>query len=543
MDVKTVQDSTRSGRGPAVGRMWRTIGLAVAVGGSVAALAGCGSAGSSSSEASGPPQRGGTLTIATPVEPVSLDPAVGATDPGSQHAQTLLYSRLLEVQPGSIDLVPGLAESWGLSADRRSATFHLRSARFSDGAPVTSEDVKFSLERAMQVKIDPNFGESLTKLIQSISTPNARTVVLHFAGPRPAVFYYLAFTPFGVVSKRVFDRLGAKRFAVEPRGAGSGPFELVKWNKGQSLELARNPYYWRTGLPYLNRVNLIRVPDDNTRLLDVRSGQVDVADEIPYSQLNSIAASPGVKLHLAQIAAVDMPVFSISGPLRSQAIRQALNYATPTEVIKKIVFANRGAIANSIIPPMKYWDSRVKPYSYDPAKAKQLLSQAGYPDGFSVPLVITSGDEVSRQTATILQNAWAKIGVKLKVEVVDETTIATRSSEARSQILLFPPTSWSSDIPSEDEYAINIVHSQTEVGEIFSAPDATLRRLLRGIEGTWNEATRHKLFAEYQQEQMNNPVAIPIVVADARTALRDDVQGFGYVAMNWLYLDRTWLKR
>jgi peptide/nickel transport system substrate-binding protein len=356
MDIERVQGATQGVRGSARGRVWRAIGLAAAVAGAAAALSGCGGAGASSHEATGPPQRGGTLTIATPLEPISLDPTVGNTEEGSQHAQMLVYSRLLEVQPGSLKLIPGLAESWELGSNRLSAIFHLRSARFSNGEPVTSEDAKFSMERAMQVNIDPNFAVSLKKLIQSISTPNAHTVVLHFAGPRPAVFYYMAFAPFSVISKNVFERLGAKRFGAEPVGAGSGPFELVKWNKGQGVELARNPYYWRKGLPYLSKVNLIKVPDDNTRMLDVRSGQVDVADEIPYSQLGTIGATPGIKLHLAPIAAVDLACFAAYGPLRSQAVRQALNYATPSAVIRKVVFANQGAIANTILPPLQYWD-------------------------------------------------------------------------------------------------------------------------------------------------------------------------------------------
>jgi peptide/nickel transport system substrate-binding protein len=543
MDVKKLHGSTRSGCRSAVRRVLRTVCLAIAIGAVAGVLAACGGSGSSSTEASGPPRRGGTLTIATPLEPVSLDPHVSATDAGSQHVQTLIFSRLLEVQPGSLNLVPGLAESWGLGADRRSAVFHLRSAEFSDGSPVSAEDVKFSFERAMQVKTDPFFAESLTKMIQSMSTPNAHTFVLHFSGPRPEIFYYVAMAPLSVISKHVFERLGAKRFAVEPIGAGSGPFEFVKWNKGQSLELARNPHYWRTGLPYLNRVSLVKVPDDNTRLLDVRSGQVDVADEIPYSQLGSIGAAPGVKLHLAPIPAIDMASFDLTGPLRPQAVRQALNYATPKEVIKKIVFADRGAIANSLIPPLHFWDPNVKPYPYDLAKAKQLLDQSGYSHGFAIPIAIPSGDEVSRQIATILQNTWAKIGVRLKVEALDETSLASRFEENRPEVVLIQPTAFSSDIPSEDEFAINYVHLGHEKSGLFILRDATLERLLGQIEGTWNEGERRTLFGQFQQEQMNNPVGIPMIVAEARTALRDNVEGFGYVAMNWFYLDRTWLKR
>lgn len=524
------------------------LGGALAAIGAALALAACGSGGPSTNggedASAGKPQQGGTLTIATALEPVSLDPAVGNTEPGSQHVQTLIFSRLLEVRPGSLDLVPALAESWKLSSDQRSAIIHLRTARFSDGMPVTSEDVKFSFERAMNEKIDPNFGESLTQMIQSIGTPDARTVVLHFAGPRPAVFYYLAFAPLGIVNKHAFEQMGAKRFGAEPLGAGAGPFQIVRWVKGQGVYLKRNPYYWRTGLPYLNGVNILHVANENTRLLDVRTGQIDAADEVPYSQLASLKNVPGVKLHLAPVPAVYGVAIrpTSSGALKSEAVRQALNYAMPKEAIRKVVFAGQGALGNSgLMPPLHYWDSNVKPYPYDLAKARRLLSEAGYAHGFTLTLGITSGDEVSHQTATILQSAWAKLGVNLQVEVLDEGTMQTRLSEASYEALLFPPTYWSSDIPSEDEFAINLANPGGE--KAFGVKDPKINALVKRIEGTWNEEARHKLFAERQQEEMRYMFYAPIVVAEARTALRDNVEGFGYVAMSWFYLDQTWLKR
>jgi peptide/nickel transport system substrate-binding protein len=522
----------------------KTFGAVIAIGGSAMALAACGSGGSPSATgtdaSSGPPQRGGTLTVATPLEPQTLDPTP-SIDNGAQHIDALVFDTLLEIRPGSSTLVPGLAESWKLGADRRSAIFRLRAARFSDGTPVTSEDVKFSLERVMNPKIAPYNYEQFRRLIQSISTPNPRTVVLRFNGARPAIFPYLAVVAASVVSKHAVEHLGDKRFAVEPLNGGSGPFKIVKWTRGQSVELERNPYYWRKGLPYLQRVDFLHVQDDNTRLLDVRSGQVDIADEVPYSQLEAIKNAPGVKLHVSPIAAVDTVFFCAKGPLRSAAVRQALNYATPKEVIKRIVLADRGRVANSVIPPMKYWDPNVKPYPYDVSKAKQMLKQAGMPNGFALELMILGGDEVSRQTATILQNAWARIGVKLQIRTLDEGTFETRFSEGSYQAALRSPTTFSSDTTYEDEFAL-IFSDPLDVQSTYGFTDPKLQALIKSIEGTWNESTRRRLFGQYQQEQMDNPIGVPIAVAVARAALRSNVEGFGYTQVNRLYLAETWIK-
>jgi peptide/nickel transport system substrate-binding protein len=515
------------------------VGVAACGGGSGTSGAGTGNATTVSS--SGPVQKGGTLTIASPLEPVSLDPNVGETDAGSQHIQTLVFERLIEINPDTNKLEPGLASSWQLDRKANTATFHLRQAQFSSGLPVTSADVKFSFERAMNPEIDPAFAETYIGLIESVTTPDPHTVVLHFEGPRPAVFPYLTMATLSVVSKKAFEELGAQKFAALPTGGGSGPFEVVKWDKGQFVELAANPHYWQKGKPYLEGVKTVNVPDDNTRILDIKSGQVDVADELPYSQLAAIEATSGVKLQITPLYAQDTIFFKAEGDLKSKDVRQALNYATPKEVIKEVVFHNQGAIGNSIIPPMKYWDSEVPPYPLDVKKAKELLAKAGYPNGFNIELLSQGGDETSRQIGSILQDAWGKIGVDVSLQTLDAGSLLTRwtTPGAHWEAILFPPSAVSSDIPTEDEFAINFPSAFFE--EIFGLHDPKLHELIGEIEGTWDEAKRKELFGEYQQEQMDNPIGIPIVVASARTALRENVEDFKYVSLNRWNLTDTWL--
>ncbi len=199
-------------------------GLAVIVVALTAAACDSGSdAGTEADDNAGPVQRGGTLQLASAVEPITLDPNRGQTDPGSQHAQVLIFERLVSLEPGSAEVKPGLAESWKLSDDKRSMTFKLRDAKFSDGSPVTSEDVKFSLDRAADEETDPNFGASLRQMISSITTPDPRTVVIHFTGPQPAILPYMVLAPCSIVSKKAFERIGAKRFGVAPTDAGPVP--------------------------------------------------------------------------------------------------------------------------------------------------------------------------------------------------------------------------------------------------------------------------------------------------------------------------------
>jgi peptide/nickel transport system substrate-binding protein len=490
----------------------------------------------------GKPQPGGTLTITTPLEPVTLDPNVGELDAGSQHAQRLIFQQLLEVKPGPTpEIVPGLAEKWNIDPKQETATFHLRAADFSDGTPVTSGDVKFSFERAMDPKIDATEGEVLSELIASVQTPDPRTVVLHLAGPRPALQYYAAIATLSVVSKAAFERLGPEKFGREPVGGGSGPFEIVKWTKGQKIEFARNPHYWKKGLPYLDKVDLRYVPDDNTRILDVRSGRADMADEIPYSQLESLSNTGGVKLVVGKVAAVDaILLHSTAPPLKSQQVRQALNYATPREAIKNVAFAGDGELGITIIPQVKYADPQIKPYPLETEKAKELLAAAGYQNGFTLHLMLLGGDAISNQVATILQSAWGEVGVKLEIQTVDYGTLTSKYLEGEFEAILFPPTAVSLDIPSEDEF-VNLF-TETFFEEIFGVHNSKLKALREAMESTWSEAERTKIYSEFETEQRENPETVPLVEASSRTLLHEGVEGFEYVALNWWNLESTWLK-
>jgi ABC-type transport system substrate-binding protein len=157
-------------------------------------------------------------------------------------------------------------------------------------------------------------------------------------------------------------------------------------------------------------------------------------------------------------------------------------------------------------------------------------------------LLVQSGDAVGSQIATILQRAWANVGVKLHIRVMEEASFESAFGEAHYEALLFPPLSVSSDIPSADEYAINY-SSSSFGGKEFGVTDPVLEGLIREIEGTWDEAKREELFVKFQEEQQRNPIGVPLVFTDARTALRSNVEGFSYIALNRPYLTETWIQR
>jgi peptide/nickel transport system substrate-binding protein len=492
------------------------------------------------SASAGPPQRGGALTFARAAEPTVLDPNSGNTDNPTIQTDIQLYDQLLELRPGSSAPRPGLAESWSQSKDGLSWTFHLRHARFSNGRPVTSADVVFSLERCLDPKVDGNFASTFATFMKSITAPDAHTVVIHLVHPDLGLPYWLTFNVPSIVSKVDMLRMGAQRYATNP--IGSGPFKLASWRHGQELTLVRNPYYWRKGLPYLDKVVMATVASDNTRVLQVQSGQADLADDLPFSQIPALSANPSLTLVTQPLGIIDAVAVNLKKhPLDEVAVRQALSYAMPKAAINHVVFKDRGQIANSVEPRVVYWSGAVKPYPYDVAKAKALLAKSSVPHGFTIPLEIVGADEPSKQTAQILQQAWGQIGVHVQVVQTDAATAINHVFQGDYETSLLPPSTWSEDIPSEDEFATNLATSFGE--QVFGYHDANFTRLVERASSSRSEKQRSALFAQAQQVLLDDPPMIPIVFTPARAAFRKHVHGFAYTPTNWWTLDSVWLGR
>ncbi|HET8815027.1 MAG TPA: ABC transporter substrate-binding protein [Solirubrobacterales bacterium] len=478
--------------------------------------------------------------FARPAEPTTLDPNTGQTENFTIQSQIQIFDQLLELRPGSDEVQPGLAKSWEQSKDGLSWTFHLRDAKFSNGRPVTAEDVAFSLERVLDPEIDANFAEVFGTFMKSVSAPDPHTAVIHLKHPTLGLPYWLVFNVPSIVSKVDFERMGADRYAVEP--IGSGPFKVESWQKGRQLTLVRNPHYWRKGLPYLDKVELTTVPDGNTRILQVTTGEVDIADDLPYSQFDALESNPDVTLLAESVVGT---VFQIAlnineDPIDEAKVRQALNYALPKEEINDAVFQGRGEIANSVMPRVGYWSEDVEPYPYDLDKAKELLEESSVPDGFTVPMEIVGSDEASKQTAQIIQQAWAKIGVDLEIVQTDAGTSIGHIFENDYTLALSLPSTWSSDIPSEDEFAVAVT---SELGEtVFGFKDEGIKSLVEEVTQTTDESVRVKRFPEVQRRLLrDNPPFAPIVFIPTSAAYGNDVHGFEYAETGWWSLDSVWI--
>jgi peptide/nickel transport system substrate-binding protein len=353
------------------------------------------------------PLEGGELRFGLTTEPATLDPLSPANTADSRSILFNVFEGL--VKPDSQGtLQPAAAESWTVEADGRVYVFTLREGLvFHDGAPVSPEDVQFTLEAAAQAKF-----EGFTR-IETVEARGSRTVRVVLTEPDPE---FLPYVTVGIVPKNNPDR--------ERNAVGTGPFIIEAYTPQQSLVLKKNPRYWRQGLPHLDRVRFVFLADSEALLLGLRGGSIDAA---------GITGSLYHQLDPALFDAVPCPSASVqllalnnaAPPFDDLRVRRAINYGIDTRQIIDAAFYGEGEPSGSpLIPGLAgYYEGALKdPYPWDPARARSLLAEAGYGPGgkrISLEITVPSNYTMHVDTAQVIVNQLAAIGVPAAIKLVD----------------------------------------------------------------------------------------------------------------------------
>src|SRR5215472_6445038 len=348
------------------------------------AAAGCSSSGPGSN--SGSAAGSNTLVIANAVRVDTLDPEANSVNESIWLDQNL-YSRLLQPNPTGTGLLPDLATSWTIAPNGLTYTFHLRNAKFSNGQPLTASDVVFSIVRSR--KFAGGWGFLLTP-VKIITSPNAHTVVIMLSQKHAPLLADLAMYAYSIVPKNLVTSQG-KAFFQHP--VGSGPFYVTSYHPDSEVDLAANPNFYGPK-PKISKVKVVIVPNDNTRVLMLESKKADVIENPPGNLTSQINGTPGLHVDLFPSTRVDfIQMDEHFAPFKKLAVREAINYAINRQAIVRLAYQGDAIPGASFMPyHMQFFDSAITPYPYNPAKARQLLKQAGYPHGFSAFLITVSGD-------------------------------------------------------------------------------------------------------------------------------------------------------
>ena len=471
----------------------------------------------------GEPQPGGELTYGLSSDPPNLDPHVDSGAAAST-IKMLVYSTLTRYwHDGKIE--PNLAERWEASDDGREISLFLRpGVTFHDGTPFTGADVKASIERIQ----DEATGASLQVemgFIDEVVLDDDLTVRLRLGEPNPAMIEYLAQPDAAIMSKAFIES------GEDPNTTmvGTGPFKFVAREPGVRTELARNETYFREGLPYLDRIVFVPYQDENTRVSALLGGEVDVADYIPWKDMQTVEDDPGLKLALGQEAAFMCVIYNVTQPpFDNPQVRHALGYAFDRQAVADIVFFGRGSTITGGVIPTASWAYNPElegTFGSDPERAKQLLAEAGYPDGFSVTLMSTSQYGMHQGTAEIAQQNLQAIGIDCQLELFDWSTVVQRQAEGNYQFRIHGLSPELSD----PDFLTNFFDSGSPFSKSSGFADEEIDRLLAEGRSTLDEAERKKIYLELEQRLLEISPWNFLAWREQGEGLKEEVQGYEHL--------------
>jgi peptide/nickel transport system substrate-binding protein len=344
--------------------------------------------------------------------------------------------------------------------------FKLRQGvRFHNGDPLTAKDVKFSLDRlrAPETK-SPN--QVFYAGIKEVQVIDDTTVRILTDQPDPTLLDRLTQVAF-VVPEAYIKKNGDEYFGKNP--IGSGRYKFVKWVQNDYIELEANENYWGQEPASVKTLILKVIPENGARMAALQTGEVDIATNIPPFMVPSLSKSQDIKVisgPSGRVIFIGMNLLKAdkAGPLMKKEVRQALNYAVDKKsLIKNILMGSGEELATPLVPGMFGFDPAIQPYPYDPEKAKKLLAEAGFPNGFETEFDTGSGRYLmDKQVAEAVVGMLAKVGVKVKLNVLEwgkYTDVRRAHTVAPLYLLGWAQTIYDADGTLGPLFCIDCTHS------------------------------------------------------------------------------------
>jgi len=479
------------------------------------------------------PQPAGTLVVGLVAEPVNLDPAQ-VTDLNSNRVGRRIVETLATFPDEGTQIVPGLAESWTVSKDGLRYTFKLRKGiSFHDGTPLNAEAVKFSIERQINAEHPFNklgkypFANYFFGNVKAVEVVDPSTVEFVLKEPRASFLAILTAGAASIVSPTAVKKLGVD-YALQP--VGTGPFRYVAWDRGQRVVLERNAQYWKSPVK-VERVIYRPIVEDQARLTELLTGALDLIVGTPPDFVAQLENNPKVTL-LKQVGAHVwyLGINNQKKPFDDKRVRQALNYAVNKEAIVRDVLKGTGSMsAGPVLPGTWGADAGLKPYPYDPARARKLLADAGYPGGFTTSMWVPesgSGMQSPVAMATVMQSNLKAVGVNVTLQTFEWGAFIAKLRSKEQELFAL---SWMAGNEDPDMVMYPLLHSsQWTPGGPNRAlyKGDTFDELLHQARLTTDQAKRAELYRQAQRILADDPPWI-FVDHEIQTAVHSKrVQGF-----------------
>ncbi|MCS7111448.1 MAG: ABC transporter substrate-binding protein [Ignisphaera sp.] len=457
------------------------------------------------------------LVVGTTYDPKTLDPAL-SYDIASAIVIQNIYDSLVGFKPGTTELIPKLAERWESNEDSTVWTFYIRrNAKFHDGTELTADVVKQSIDRAKQLKGPPAF---LLDVIENVEVIDRYTIRFTLKYP---------FTPFASLTTfTIFAPVPPGAQNLEEKPIGTGPFKLESWKKGEQIVLLANKDYWR-GSPKVDRIIIRIYPDPSTLRVALEKGEVDIALGIQPQDVEPLSKNPGIKM-----VSIDGLVIEWLGmnhrrePFNNTLFRRAVNYAINYDYILNVILRGTATRLYGPLPPAVFgYDPEVEKYGYkyNPDLARQLLAQAGYPDGKGlreIELIISTAERAERgEVAAVIQSNLKDVGINVKIVDLDWPSFLDRLFNHEFDMYM---VDWFPDYVDPDDWIVPLF--TTHGLNLDGYNNTMVNELAMKARQTLNPQERAEMYKQLQRMIIEDAPWAFLYVPKLYAFMNKNVEGF-----------------
>ena len=454
------------------------------------------------------PVYGGDVTVSIAAEPPGWDPSASTSQEIARVTYHNVYEGLVRIDRNG-DIVPQLAKSWKVSDDGLTWTFTLREGvTFHDGSAFDAGDVVAKFERA----IDPDSGHTHPEYYEAIEnvTGEGNRVTFTLSKPASSLLYNLA-RPDSVIAPS--EKLETQR----SQPVGTGPFVFADYLEGSEVRLEKFEDYYVEGVPYLDSVTFRIIEDPNARFAALQAGDIDmIGVAISPETAIQVQGNPDLKLTEGfNTTEITMALNNAREPLSNPLVRQAITHAVDKRTIVDGAMFGFGTPIGTHATPAEPYYTDLEPYPYDPERARELLTEAGYPDGFTVSFELPEPYNLERTTGEVIAQQLSEVGINVDLSVVEWGT-------------------WIQRIFVGGDYDMTIIgHSEPRDIGVYGNPDyyyhydnPEVRDLLAQIEATTDETEQTDLYGEIERIIAEDAVNVWVFTPTSLVAARQDLYGF-----------------
>ncbi|GAA4706049.1 ABC transporter substrate-binding protein [Brevibacillus fulvus] len=482
------------------------------------------------SASSGPKQ----LIVGRGADSPGLDP-ITVTDGESYKVTENIMETLVNFEETNTNVVPGLAESWEVSPDGLTYTFKLRQGvKFHDGSDFNADAVKFNFDRWMD-KSNPlhnpegfqyyndmfgGYKGDEGHVIKSVDVVDPSTVKFTLNRPLAPFIADLAMSPFAIASPKALQEMGPEKFNEHP--VGTGPFKFVEWKRNDTITLEKNPDYWNKGYPKVDKLVFKVIPENSARLTALTSGEIDLMDGLNPDDAETVKSNPDLQLILRPSMNIGFLGFNTEKkPFDNPKVREAIAYAVNKPALVEAFWNGLGQPAKNPLPPSIWgYNDDIKDREFNLDKAKQLLAEAGFPNGFkttfwAMPVprpYMPDGQKI----AEAIQQDLKQIGVETEIVTMEWATYLEKTRKGEQDMFLL---GWNGDNGDPDNFLYTLL-DKNNIGSNNNTRynNEEVHQLLIKAQSAVTQEEREKLYKQAQEIIFKDVPMVPIAHSEPALA-------------------------